>query len=180
MEKYSPKCFKKYPASTEVCPANGSNLVSPMDRDFAGKEADMGLRIVGVLVACTLIAACGSGASSGSEDAGASDTASGFPETIAPSDPSLVGELPGNPGLVVLNEVLLTATESTSAAGVFGLAAEMNGEVVGHLAEIRLWQVRIENDEASVAVLSAALDVCRQNAATEHCFANSLLFPQDV
>ena len=180
MEKYCPKCFKKYPPETEVCPADGAFLVSSMDREFAGKEADMGLRIVGLLVSCTLIAACGSGASSGSADGGVGDTVGGLPKTMAASDPNLVGELPGSPGLVVLNEVLLTATEGASATDVTRLAAEMDGEVVGHLGEIRLWQVRIGNENASPEVLLAAFDVCRQDPAAEHCFANAVLFPQDI
>jgi len=40
MEKYCPKCFKKFPPSVERCPHDGSYLVSPMDRDLTGEVLD--------------------------------------------------------------------------------------------------------------------------------------------
>ena len=40
MEKYCPKCFKKYPLDTERCPEDGSYLVSPMDKDLTGQVLD--------------------------------------------------------------------------------------------------------------------------------------------
>lgn len=40
MEKYCPKCFKKYPPETERCPEDGSYLVSPMDKDLTGEVLD--------------------------------------------------------------------------------------------------------------------------------------------
>ena len=38
--KYCPKCFKKYPLSTEKCPEDGSYLVAPMDKDLVGEVLD--------------------------------------------------------------------------------------------------------------------------------------------
>ena len=40
MEKYCPKCFKKCPSSVEVCPADGSFLVSPHEKDLTGEVLD--------------------------------------------------------------------------------------------------------------------------------------------
>jgi serine/threonine-protein kinase len=40
MEKYCPKCFKKYPPETERCAEDGSYLVTPMDRDLTGEVLD--------------------------------------------------------------------------------------------------------------------------------------------
>jgi len=40
MEKYCPKCFKKYPLTVEVCPADGSFLVSPHEKDLTGEVLD--------------------------------------------------------------------------------------------------------------------------------------------
>ena len=40
MEKYCPKCFKKYPPETERCLEDGSYLVSPMDKDLTGEVLD--------------------------------------------------------------------------------------------------------------------------------------------
>jgi len=40
MERYCPTCFKKFPPETERCPHDGSYLVSPEDRDLAGRELD--------------------------------------------------------------------------------------------------------------------------------------------
>ena len=40
MEKYCPKCFKKYPPSVEVCSDDGLNLVSPMEKDLTGEVLD--------------------------------------------------------------------------------------------------------------------------------------------
>ena len=40
MEKYCPKCFKKYPVSLKECPADGTNLVSFQDGDLTGRVLD--------------------------------------------------------------------------------------------------------------------------------------------
>jgi len=40
MEKYCPKCFKKFPPEAERCPDDGSYLVSPMDKDLTGQVLD--------------------------------------------------------------------------------------------------------------------------------------------
>jgi len=40
MEKYCPKCFKKFPDSFDECPADGTNLVSFQDRDLTGHVLD--------------------------------------------------------------------------------------------------------------------------------------------
>ncbi|MBM4355377.1 MAG: serine/threonine protein kinase, partial [Deltaproteobacteria bacterium] len=40
MEKYCPKCFKKYPTDAERCADDGSYLVTPMDRDLTGEILD--------------------------------------------------------------------------------------------------------------------------------------------
>jgi eukaryotic-like serine/threonine-protein kinase len=40
MEKYCPKCFKKYPLTVEVCPADQSYLVSPHEKDLTGEVLD--------------------------------------------------------------------------------------------------------------------------------------------
>jgi len=40
MEKYCPKCFKKYGPQTQRCPQDGSYLVSPMDKDLTGEVLD--------------------------------------------------------------------------------------------------------------------------------------------
>ncbi len=40
MEKYCPKCFKKYPMEVEVCPGDGSFLVSPHEKDLTGEVLD--------------------------------------------------------------------------------------------------------------------------------------------
>ena len=40
MEKYCPKCFKKYPPEAERCAQDGSYLVTPMDRDLTGETLD--------------------------------------------------------------------------------------------------------------------------------------------
>ena len=132
------------------------------------------------LLACLHILACSSGNPPGPTDVEVGDAFFEVPEKIASSDPNLVGELSGSPGLVVLNEVLLTSTENSSSTDMVQLAAEMDGEVVGHVPEIRLWQIRIDNDGGSPEVIAAALDTCRKGAAAEHCFPNSVLFTQDV
>ena len=40
VEKYCPKCFRKYPPDTARCSADGSYLVSPMDKDLTGAILD--------------------------------------------------------------------------------------------------------------------------------------------
>ena len=40
MEKYCPKCFKKYPPSTERCEDDGSYLFDPGDKDLTGEVLD--------------------------------------------------------------------------------------------------------------------------------------------
>jgi serine/threonine protein kinase len=40
MDKYCPKCFKKYPQDAERCPEDGSYLVSTTDRDLTGDVLD--------------------------------------------------------------------------------------------------------------------------------------------
>ena len=40
MEKYCPKCFKKYPQDAKRCPEDGSYLVSTTDRDLTGEVLD--------------------------------------------------------------------------------------------------------------------------------------------
>jgi serine/threonine protein kinase len=40
MEKYCPKCFKKFGVETERCPGDGTYLVSPADRDLTGQVLD--------------------------------------------------------------------------------------------------------------------------------------------
>ena len=40
MEKYCPKCFKKYPQDAVRCPGDGSYLVSTTDRDLTGEVLD--------------------------------------------------------------------------------------------------------------------------------------------
>jgi len=40
MEKYCPKCFKKYPASLKECPADGTNLVAFHEGELTGRVLD--------------------------------------------------------------------------------------------------------------------------------------------
>ncbi len=40
MEKYCPKCFKRYSASVEICPDDVTYLVSPMEKDLVGEVVD--------------------------------------------------------------------------------------------------------------------------------------------
>ena len=40
MEKYCPKCFKKFPASLKECPADGTNLVSFEVQNLTGRVLD--------------------------------------------------------------------------------------------------------------------------------------------
>ena len=47
MDKYCPKCFKKYPQDAERCPEDGSYLVSTTDRDLTGEILDERYTILG-------------------------------------------------------------------------------------------------------------------------------------
>jgi serine/threonine protein kinase len=49
MEKYCPKCFKKYPSDVERCPVDESNLVSTRDRDLTGQTLDNRYKVLGVV-----------------------------------------------------------------------------------------------------------------------------------
>jgi serine/threonine protein kinase len=40
MQKYCPKCFKKFPLDVERCPEDGTYLVAPMDKDLVGEILD--------------------------------------------------------------------------------------------------------------------------------------------
>ena len=40
MQKYCPKCFKKFPLDIEQCPEDGTYLVAPMDKDLVGEVLD--------------------------------------------------------------------------------------------------------------------------------------------
>jgi serine/threonine-protein kinase len=40
MEKYCPKCFKKFPVTVEVCPVDNTYLVSPNEKNLVGEVLD--------------------------------------------------------------------------------------------------------------------------------------------
>jgi len=46
MEKYCPKCFKKYPQSAERCEDDGSYLFDPGDKDLSGEMLDDRYRVL--------------------------------------------------------------------------------------------------------------------------------------
>lgn len=96
------------------------------------------------------------------------------PTKVAPSNPSLVGRLGDLPMQVVLDEVLFTASEGADYEAARALAEALEGEVVGHVPEIALWQIRIGNPDGSSARLQQALAACQANNAAEFCFPNEV------
>ncbi len=49
MEKYCPKCFKKFSGQEVRCPADGKKLVSMVDRDLVGQELDERYKVLSLL-----------------------------------------------------------------------------------------------------------------------------------
>ena len=131
---------------------------------------------VTVAAAILLVAACGID-STASHDITPEMATAPPPTELAKSDPTMVGFLTSLPVEAVLDEVLLTATDEAQFEEILRLAENMGGEIVGHLPEIRLWQVRIANEKADPAVVEQALEQCNLDSASELCFPNTVLSP---
>ena len=49
MEKYCPKCFKKFSGEVTRCPTDGQKLISMVERDLVGQELDERYKVLSVL-----------------------------------------------------------------------------------------------------------------------------------
>lgn len=102
---------------------------------------------------------------------------------VQTSDPARVGPYGHYPQGVILDEVLIMATENSDPSDIELVAANIGGTVIGRIPSIRLYQIQFANDENLASLLDDALLIARSSpsvlAAAPNAILSSFQYPDD-